>query len=539
MNRLELSADTAGRTFPRILRAQAQQAGDSIFLITDTQRISFADADRITNSLAAGLQALGLGEGDRMALYMGNRPEMVLLALAANKLGAIWTPINTDYRGQWLQDALQRTDCRVLVTDNDFQQRIADIRDQSGRAALVVLSDEDASLPHDAHTYSWLSAHAPVPLDDTAQHYGDTCAILWTSGTTGKSKGVLQSYNCWIRAIVSGASPQYDSREGDIIYCILPLFNTAAWITCIFRALIEGLPCVIEQKFSVSSFWERIAHFGATQTFALGAMGVFLLNAPDRPEDAATPLRVAQIVPLPPDQWPVFERRFGVRLLRSGLGQSECQMITNQVGAPADTPVYALGFPPDDIEIKLFDDNGQEVAPGEAGEICIRPLQPHVLFNGYFEDPEASAAAFRGDWYLTGDMARQDPATGAYFFVDRKKDAIRFAGRNISTLEVESVARKHPAIAEVAAFGIPSEEVASEHELKLNVVLRPGQQLAPEELCRFINDNAPHYFVPRYLDFVDTLPYTPTGKVQKFRLREQGVGAQTWDLRHSDFQLQR
>lgn len=462
MNKLDLS-NTADRTFPLILRQQAKQNGDSAFLVTDTTRISFAQADTASDRLAAGLQGLGIGKGDIVSLFLGNRPEMVLLTLAINKLGAIWTPINGDL------------------------------------------------------------------------HYGDNCAILWTSGTTGKSKGVLQSYNCWIRAIVDGCSVQYDTQPGDSIYCVLPLFHTAAWITSIYRALIEGIPCVIEPRFSVTMFWERIKHFGATQTFLLGAMGAFLLNAPEHDDDSDTPLRLAQIVPLAPNQWPIFELRFGLQLIRTGLGQSECMLVMTQLENRKDVPVYALGFPVADTTIHLLDDDGNEIAAGEVGEICIKPMQPYVLFNGYFDNPKATAEAYFGDYYRTGDLAMQDLTSGAYFYADRKKDALRFAGRNISTLEVESIVRRYPAVRDVAAFGIPSEEVESEQELKLNIILKEGSRDSAEAICDFINDNAPHYFVPRYLEFVESLPYTPTNKVQKFKLRDQGVNEHTWDLKKSDY----
>jgi crotonobetaine/carnitine-CoA ligase len=322
----------------------------------------------------------------------------------------------------------------------------------------------------------------------------------------------------------------FDSHPGDVIYCALPLFNTGAWITSVYRALIEGIPCVIEPKFSVSHFWERVQRFQATQTFLIGAMGVFLWNQPERAEDANTTLRKAMIVPFPPDLWQPFQERFGLEIITAGLGMSECQLIANQLEAPPGLPPYALGYPPQDIDLKLCDDEGREVPDGEPGEMCIRPLAPHVLFNGYFENPEATAAAFRGDYFLTGDMARKDPDTGALYFVDRKKDVVRFAGRNISTLEVESVVRRHPAIQDVAAFGIPAAEIASEDELKLNVVLKEGEVISAEDLCRFIAENAPHYFVPRYLEFVDSLPYTPTNKVQKFKLRELGITENTLQL---------
>ncbi len=541
LNKLDLS-NPEDRTFARILRTQAEQAGDSVFLMTDQQSISFAEADALSDALAGGLREMRLGAGDRIALYLGNRPETVLLALAANKLGAIWVPINTDYKGDWLLDSLQRSRCTILVSDSRHAGQLVAIREQlKVNAWLLLVADPGTAhdLPPETRFYADLLSHAPAPRDLSQQHYGDTCAILWTSGTTGRSKGVLQSYNSWVRAIVGGASLMYDSREDDRIYCMLPLHNTAAWVTCVLRALIEGIPCIIEERFSVSTFWQRVKHFGATQTFAIGAMGVFLLNAKPRDDDADNSLRVALIVPIPPGLWSTFEQRFGVRLLRSGFGQSECQMICNQLQDRPDVPVYALGFGPNDIELGVFDEQGTELASGATGELCIRPLQPHILFNGYFDDPGATAAAFRDDWYLTGDLVRQDPASGAYFFVDRKRDAVRLAGRNISTLEVEGVVRRHPAIADVAAFGIPTEELASEQYLKLNIVLKPGYKTPAEALCQFINDNAPYYFVPRFIEFVGKLPYTSTNKVQKYKLREQGVGPHSWDLQQSDYQVER
>ncbi len=183
-----------------------------------------------------------------------------------------------------------------------------------------------------------------------------------------------------------------------------------------------------------------------------------------------------------------------------------------------------------------MDDTGNEVPVDEAGELWVRPRRPFVIFNGYFDDPQATTKAFEGEWYRTGDMLRRD-ADHHFFFVDRKKDAVRYKGRNISTFEVEMVARRHPAIADCGAFGIPSQELASEDEIKLNVILKPGVGASEEEIARFINDNAPYFFVPRYIEFVTELPYTPTQKLQKYKLREAGLGPATWDARKVGFKL--
>ncbi|MDJ0878775.1 MAG: AMP-binding protein [Halieaceae bacterium] len=534
MNRLNLT-DTAGRTFPSILRRQAEENGDTVFLVNDYQSITFAEADELTDRLAGGLRALGVRAGDRIALYLGNCPEFVLVTLAANKLGAIWVPISTDYRGEWLHDTLERSRCRVLVADPERAARLEELEDFKRYGTPVCVDEGNAP--------GWLryvDLLRSVPIAEPVKHeYGDTCAILWTSGTTGRSKGVMQNYNGWIRAIDQGASLMFDSEEGDIIYCALPLFNTGAWITSVYRALIEGIPCVIEARFSAREFWSRIAKFRATQTFLIGAMSVFLWEQPKSRDDAKTTLSKAMIVPCPPDLRDPFEQRFRLKILTSGLGMSECQLIANQLGSRGKLPPHSLGYPPPDIDLRLCNDYGYEVPDGEPGEICIRPLAPHVLFNGYFDNPEATAMAFRDDFFLTGDMARRDPDTGALYFVDRKKDVVRFAGRNISSLEVEGVVRNHPLVQDVAAYGIPSAEVESEDELKIDVVLKSGEELPPEQLCDYIAESAPHYFVPRYLEYMFKLPYTPTNKVQKFKLRERGVTPTTWDRIEAGYQVKR
>lgn len=535
MNKLDLS-NPKDRTFARILERQAAEAGSTVFLRTDDVAITFAEAESITNRLASGLSAHGLVAGDRVALYMSNQPEMVLLALAINKLSAVWVPINRDYKGQWLEDTVARCRAKILFTDCDG---VAEIQRLNLDLKALTLGVVGPDAEPDTIAYQALLDAPEYSVDHDSQSFGDTCAILWTSGTTGRSKGVMQPYNAWVHAIVNGASMQYQSRDGDIIYNVLPLFNAGGWITAVLRALLEGITVVIEQRFSVTQFWDRIAHFGATQTFALGAMGTFLLNEPEKPDDAATPLREAQIVPLAPDLWPVFSKRFGVRLIRGGLGQSECMRVLSQTENRDDVPVYALGFPDRRAPVTLLGDDGTEVPVGEVGEIAIKPLEPYLIFNGYFDDPEATQNAFKGDWYCTGDVGRQDPKTGAFFYVDRKRDAVRFGGRNISTLEVESVARRFRGIADVAAYGISHPDVPEEQELALAIVVAAGESLDFEALCGFLNQNAPYYFVPRYIRIVASLPYTPTNKVQKFQLRDDGVTSDTWDLKESGYTVKR
>lgn len=538
MNKLDLT-DNRNRILPKMLTMQAEQAGNAEYLITDERRLTFAQVDEESNRIAAGLRLLGVERGDRVCFYLDSGIETVLLAMATNKLGAIWVPINADYKGSWLSETIERSRAKVLVTEVGMQDRVQAVQDSLHGEKLVVLGpDEQITLPG-AISFAALEDHEPITPSYDDMDYGDTCAVLWTSGTTGKSKGVLQSHNCWVRPIAQAASIYFNSRDGDVIYNVLPLYNSGAWITAVIRALYEGLPVVLEKRFSVTTFWDRIRHFGATQTFTLGAMHHFLWNAPPSDNDRDNPLRIAQMVPMPEQLLKPFSERFDVELLPMGLGQSEAMLIFTPVNCMGKVPFSSLGLPLDDTEVVLLGDDGNPVKDGEVGEICMKCLQPNLIFNGYFDDADATAEAFKDGWYHTGDMGKRDPESGAYWFVDRKKDALRYAGRNISTMEVEMVLRRHPMVKDVAAFGIPSEEVKGESLLKLNVVLKPDADITYEQMAEYINDNAPYYFVPQYMEFVGALPYTPTNKVQKFKLREEGVTDKAWVLKESGYKVKR
>ncbi len=534
MNALQFE-NIEDRHLGRALAMQAAQQPDATYIMFGATHYSFADANRKVNELAAGLSALGLGRGDRVAFYMTSAPEVIFLALASNKLGAVWTPINSDYKGTWLSETINRSRPKVVVTDADHAARLADVRDDLDAVEFVVLGDV-AALPGATDFDSLYRVGAPEP-DMSGQSYGDTSAILWTSGTTGRSKGVMQSHNVWFNAVASGDA-LFGTRPGDVIYTVLPMYNSAAWVTSILRSLIVGIPLAIDSAFSVKNFWDRVDYYGATQSFTLGAMHMFLWNAPEKPDDAAHSLRKLMAVPMPADVAAPFSERFDLELLPQGLGQSEAMQLVIVRPDEASLPPGSCGKPSAVLDARLVNDQGDDVAVGEPGELWVRPKRPFVIFNGYFDDPAATAAAYEGEWYKTGDMLKRN-ADGYYFFSDRKKDAVRLKGRNISTFEVEMAARRHPAIADCAAFGVPSDILDSETELKLNVILKPDARLAPEELAQFINANAPYFFVPRYIELVDSLPYTPTNKVQKFKLREAGLGPNTWDANKAGFKVQR
>jgi crotonobetaine/carnitine-CoA ligase len=535
MSWLELD-DPRERLLGRALRRQAERRPEAPFLRAGERVFGFGEVNALANACAAGLARLGVGRGDSVALLMESAPECVFVALGANKLGAVWVPTNTDYKGVWLREALEGSRARVLVADAGLLPRVAELGALPFEHVVARGAAAPGLLPAAPVDFGELLAGSSPEPDDAALHYGDTAAVLWTSGTTGRAKGVMQSHNVWLMAALHGARGA-GLREGDVLYSCLPTYQSAAWVANVFRALVTGAPCAMDPRFSATEFWDRCRFYGATMTFTLGAMHIFLWQAPERPDDADNPVRVASAIPMPAVLEEPFKKRFGIEAVLGGYGQSEAMAMFSRGAGRAWKP-NCLGAPQPGVQLALLDDEDREVGPGETGELCVRPTEPYAIFNGYFGDAEATLRAFRNLWYHTGDLMRRDDE-GDWYFVDRKADFIRYKGRNVSSFSVEAAVAAHPAVAEVAAHGVPAQELESEAELKIAVVRKPGAQVTAEELARFVNDTAPYFFVPRYIEFLEALPHTPTGRVQKYQLRARGVTPETWDAVAAGFRVAR
>ena len=317
------------------------------------------------------------------------------------------------------------------------------------------------------------------------------------------------------------------------------MHNSAAWVAVVYRALVCGLPFGLDPHFSVAEFWNRVRFYGATQTFTLGAMHIFLWQQPERSDDAANPVRVASCIPMPEPLLEPFKRRFAIDQIYQGYGQSEVLGLLSRVddGSRRWSP-NTVGISQPDVDVRLLDDDDRDLPVGEVGEICVRADEPYTLFNGYFNDAEATLRSTRNLWYHTGDLGRCNDQ-GEFFFFDRKADYIRYKGRSVSSFAVEAAVAAHPAVVECAAYGVTSAELESEAEIKVDVVLQPAATVKPDELARFVNDNAPYFFVPRFIEFVAELPHTPTGRVQKYMVRGRGVTDATWDRDAEGFVVDR
>jgi crotonobetaine/carnitine-CoA ligase len=310
---------------------------------------------------------------------------------------------------------------------------------------------------------------------------------------------------------------------GDDVLCTtLPLFHTNA-INTFYQALLTGASVRYEKRFSASGFFPALAQQRATVTYLLGAMVPMLLSRPQSAEEGVHTTRVALAPGVPAQFHAPFTDRTGIRLL-DGWGSTETNFVlgtTVERQKPGLMGPVAEGF-----AARVGDNEGNEVSDGVAGELIVRADEPLAFASGYFAAADKTAEAWRNGWFHTGDRVVRE-ADGYFRFVDRLKDAIRRRGENISSFEVEQVLLGHPAVANAAVFPVRSS--LAEDEVMAAVVLHPSGALKPAELISYCAPRLPYFAVPRYLEFMAELPMTENGKVQKYKLRERGVTAQTWD----------
>jgi crotonobetaine/carnitine-CoA ligase len=516
------------RVMGSLLRARAQEHPDRPFCFVENDGFTFAELDSRSDKVAAGFASNGVAKGDRVAVLSTNRVEVLEILFGLAKLGAIQVPLNAFLKGAFLRHQLAHSRASVLVTDEagaaaaePLIAELPDLRlivllDPSG---LSVSADDVEVLPYAEVT----DAEGPPPAVE--MNAADTMSIVFTSGTTGLPKGCVLSHGYYTR---SGWTSAYGLELGaeDAIYAPLPLFHGGGRMLVLTAALIMGIPVHFDVAFSASAFMSRAAEVDATVVIAIGAMGMALLATPPGPADTAHRVHSMMVAPLTPEEQERFKARFGIEPWTECYGQTECVplCVAPRTG-PRDRAGCGFGAP--DLEVALLDDDMQAVPDGEVGEICIRPRERFAMFDGYWDQPEETLAAFRGLWYHTGDAGRKLPS-GQFTFVDRKKDALRRRGENVSSIELEVAIRMHPKVADVAVHAVPSP--ATEDDIKACIVLRDGETTDAEEMFAFFRDNLPYFALPRYVEVIDELPRNAVNRVMKHLLRDRPMGDGVWDL---------
>jgi len=510
----------ADRSVAVMLQAQAKKFAGKTLVQSGDRSWTFAEAVDLAARSAGRLQAAGIEPGDRVALICENRPEFIDVFLGAAWRGAILVPINTASRGLQLRHVLENSGARLLVIEAALLGALEHVGLETLKVETIWVIDRAGdNVPQPA------IAKSLPPLGEAiapaATRPGDTLAILYTSGTTGPSKGVCCPHAQFFWWGLNTAH-LLGVVEGDVLCTPLPLFHTNA-LNTFFQALLAGATAIFESRFSASGFFATLAARKATVTYLLGAMVPILLSRPQSPEESSHKVRIALAPGVPGHFHAEFAKRTGIALL-DGYGSTETNFV---IGSPAsEGRPGTMGRLFEGFAARVVDGEDNEVPDGTPGELMLRAEAPFAFATGYFGTPEKTVEAWRNLWFHTGDRVIREP-DGYYKFVDRLKDAIRRRGENISSFEVEQVLLSHPEIATAAAFPVRSE--LAEDEVMAAIVRQPGSALDEVAIIRFCETRMPYFAVPRFLEFVDTLPTTENGKIQKYKLRDRGTTERTWD----------
>jgi crotonobetaine/carnitine-CoA ligase len=476
---------------------------------------------------AAAFQALGVRQGDHVLIWLPNGAEALIAAWALNYFGAVAVAINTAYRGALLAHVIENSDARLIVAHAALVPRLGEVPTAKLERLLVAGGvAADGALPASGLAECVEAAGEPAPPERPIRPW-DMQSIVYTSGTTGPSKGVMSSYfHAW-NGMNEAAWPCL--RRDDRMLINMPLFHIGGSFIA-YAMLCRGGSLVMTEGFSTQAFWPIVRRTRATAVFLLGVMGSFLMKQPAAASDRDHALRLAFMVPLT-DEAPAFAERFGVEVWTIF---NMTEIATPIISGPAPGKPGFCGPARAGFELRLVDDNDLEVPVGAVGELILRADAPWALNHGYYRNPEATARAWRHGWFHTGDSFRCD-ADGNYWFVDRTKDAIRRRGENISSFEVELVVNAHPDVQESAAIPVPS--AWGEDEVMIVVAPKPGRRVAPADLLRYLEPRMAHFMLPRYVRVTGELPKTPTAKVQKAALRREGITPDTWDREAAGFSI--
>jgi crotonobetaine/carnitine-CoA ligase len=525
---------------PDVLRERAKTHPDKVFLDSVDEGVRFTYAEMLAQSetIARALLDARFCHGDRAVIMAGNSADMMLTWFGCNLGGLVEVPINTAYRGSFLEHQVSTIAARVAFVDPEYAGRFVESRKAcSAIEQFYVYPGQDQDEAIATLTGAGWAAGPFEALRGGVRGKGgmllgqalpevtsrDLAAIFFTSGTTGLSKGVTMTH-----AHMYFFGDEYRTMlalgDDDVDLTVLPLFHANAQTTAAYPAMLAGGRFVLKKKFSASGWIDTVRETGATATNMLAMMMDVIWKQPRRHDDANNDLRVIVAIPT---AWSIadqFKERFGIEFISEAYGLTESPHAV-QTPYGADRPVGAAGLHVKDwFDIRLVDPaTEEEVPPGQPGEMLTRPKVPWITTQGYWGMPDKTIELFGNLWLHTGDCLRRDE-NGWFYFVDRMKDAVRRRGENISSYEVESAILAHDAIAECAAIAVPAAEGDGWDDEILMVI-----QLNPGALWDWAQNKMPAFTIPRYVKFVDQLPKTPTERIEKAKLRQ-------WWLTHRNAQ---
>jgi len=521
-------------TVADLVSKKAEENGEREWLVfEDGRTYSYREVDTLSDSLATGFYKLGIREDEKVAIFAFNSPEWILSYFAILKIGAVPVTVNTGFIKDPLVYNLKVSNSEYIVLDYRLLKAYKNVEESLENIKSVIIIGGENFDPKLAPKKPYvffenLVTEKPQPEVRVKKHEKDPCAMILTSGTTGPSKVVVDS-NAQFICTALLMSEAGGIKNDSVVYVYLPLFHIMALDLATLASMLANAKMVLAEKFVPASFWQDIKKYGVTHFHAVGPILEILSKLPPSPLEKDHGPIVA-LAYSSKEIWTMARERFNI-FITGGYGSTE---VGIPVSAPYDivikgkNPPGSCGMVGPHVEVRIMDDYGRYLPAGKVGEIVIRPKIPWTIFLEYYGMPNQTVNAFRGLWFHTGDAGYFDE-DGYLYFVDRLKDAIRRKGENISSYEVEQILLKNPKILEAAVIPVPSD--VGEDEVMAVVVPKPGESIVPEEVIEFCRENMPRFWIPRFIRVTEGLPRTPTGRIEKFKLKADGVTSDTYDLK--------
>jgi len=495
-------------TINDLLARNVLENPDKPYVFFKDQTVTYGELDRLSNKVANALVSQGVKKGDRVSIMLPNNLEFLYIMFGCFKLGAVIVPLNTALSTDEVNYVINHSEAVVLLTDDQFMERINSIKfDLKLLKTIIVVSDEKPE--DDSLLFSDLMEKSSDEKPDTDVTGEDNLSIIYTSGTTGKPKGVVLTHDAYASA-ARAWNESIGITSEDRPLSVLALFHINAQLYFAIGAMDLNTGFVLEEGFSSSKFWKRAVETDATVSCLPGNALVMLDNMPESEMDTDHKVRIMIAAYTPVDLYRKFEERYHLDIIEGYTLTESPSALFNR---PGDVKIGSIGKPMSGVEARIVDDEDNELPVGEIGEIALKGT---ALMKEYFKNPEATSETLSGGWLHTGDLGKKDDE-GYFHFSGRKKDIIRRGGENIGAQEVEGVLNAHPKIVESAAIPVP-DRIRNE-EIKAFIILKPGQEVDPEEIVAHCSERLAEFKVPRYIEFVESFPKTAKMTIKKHELK--------------------
>jgi long-chain acyl-CoA synthetase len=500
-----------------LVQNQANKFEDKIFMYWEDTTISYSQLNDLTNKVANLLYNLGIRKGDKVSVYLPNMPEYVYLYLGIPKIGAVTGPVNALFKAREVKFVVNHSEAKIIVTIPKFMELINEIKHELPTVEHVIAIGEPVK---DTLNFWDLMDNAPTdaPPEVVIDEKNDPAAILYTSGTTGFPKGVLQTHFN-IRRNAEMIKDFLKANEDYRFMLILPLFHVNAQIVTVMAPFTIGASCILTPGFSAQTHWETVAKYRASTFSAVPTILSILIKMPHENLDLSSlEFVICGAAPLPIEVFREFEKTFNCKIVEGyGLTEGTCASSVNPI--PTETEdkrkIGSIGVPLPGNEMKIIDSNGKNLPPNTKGEILVKGDN---VMKEYFKNPEANAESLKERWLYTGDIGHMDE-DGFFYITDRKKDMIIRGGENIYPREIEEVLYSHPAVSLATVIGV-RDKIYGELP-KAFIVLKEGKTATAEDIIAYCKKNLADFKIPKYIEFRGDLLKTPTGKIMKQSLRDE------------------